>query len=198
MNLIEYFNRGIDYSAYMPLFEEAVRDGKTSGPIQTEEYVFYTKLNWKRSQRLEEHTRWLQPEVVPDRARYSGLAALCLTEFWCGDAAQNIPVIQKLADEYYGFPIHYLFRDENLELMDAFLTNGGRSIPKYILFDRNTGLECAQWGPRPAVIQQVMTELKASGVPKETMLEQVQRAYNADRSASVQKEWFDLLTNLNL
>lgn len=198
MNLQEYFNRGIGYPEYMRMFEEAVQNGRTSGPVQTEEYVFYTKLNWKRSTRPEGHTHRLRPDEIPDKSRYARVAAVCLTEFWCGDAAQNIPVIQRLTDEYYGFPIRYLFRDENTELMDACLTNGGRSIPKYILFDEETGKELAQWGPRPAPIQKVMTDLKAAGTPKEAIMAEVQRAYLADRSASVQKEWFGLLKNLNI
>ncbi len=47
---------------------------------------------------------------------------VCLTEFWCGDAAQNLPFIQLLAENSPWSEIRYLFRDENTELMDRYLT----------------------------------------------------------------------------
>lgn len=197
MTLSEFYSKGIEYQEYMSRFEKAVEEGKTSGPIQTEEYVFYTKLNWRRSYRLQEHTHWLEPSYPVDLSRYSHLAAICLTEFWCGDAAQNIPVIEHVASDVFGLSVRYLFRDEHPELMDANLTNGGRSIPKYILFELRTGEEVTTWGPRPQKIQAVVNSLKETGISKEDMMEEVQKAYNADKSISVQQEWFDLLHKIN-
>jgi hypothetical protein len=197
MDLVHFYHRGISYSEYTDLFQKAVEEGSTSGPVQTEEYVFYTKLNWKRFHRLAQHTVLSEPPFSADTSRFSHLAALCITEFWCGDAAQNIPVIQQLVDRYFGFPIRYVFRDENLQLMDAYLTNGGRSIPKYVLFDLQTGEEKATWGPRPQNIQAVVNALKVAGMSKENMMEEVQKAYNTDKSVSVQQEWFALLHTFN-
>ena len=57
---------------------------------------------------------------------------LILTEAWCGDAAQNIPTIEKIARENDRIKTLYLLRDENLELMDKYLTGGARAIPKLI------------------------------------------------------------------
>ena len=197
MILSEFYSKGIGYPEYMSRFEKAVDEGKTSGPIQTEEYVFYTKMNWRRSYRLQEHTHWLEPSYTVDISRYRHLAVICLAEFWCGDAAQNIPVIEHVASDVFGLSVRYLFRDEHPELMDAYLTNGGRSIPKYILFDLRTGREIATWGPRPQKIQTVVNSLKEKGISKEDMMEEVQKAYNADKSISVQQEWFDLLHKIN-
>ena len=63
---------------------------------------------------------------------------LVISEGWCGDAAQNMPVVEKIVDEMPNVEIRYVLRDENLELMDQYLTNGGRSIPKALFVDTET------------------------------------------------------------
>ena len=57
---------------------------------------------------------------------------LIITEGWCGDAAQCIPTIEKIAAESKNIETHYVLRDENLDLIDEYLTNNARSIPKLI------------------------------------------------------------------
>lgn len=192
--LYEYFEKGVPYEEYMAAFRAAVEANRTSGPIQTEELVAYTKLNLTRSSRIEKHT------VLSEEWNsfgYNGMPeihAICITEFWCGDAAQNIPTIEKIAQGTQGkLKIRYVFRDENPELMDAYLTNGGRSIPKYILLDARTKQEVAMWGPRPQTGQDLLQKLKEKGVEKETLITEIQTWYNHDKTQSLQKEWIKLL-----
>ena len=46
-----------------------------------------------------------------------------------------------------------LLRDQNLELMDQYLTNGtSRAIPIFVFIDQN-GNERAVWGPRAETVQ---------------------------------------------
>jgi hypothetical protein len=119
-----------------------------------------------------------------------------LTEPWCGDAAQCVPVIEKLALSAGNIQTLYLLRDEHPEVMDAYLTNGGRSIPKLICLDK-TGKELFTWGPRPAVIQEVMNRLKAEGITEiATIVEQIQKAYNEDKQAGIYSEFERLLKEL--
>jgi hypothetical protein len=118
---------------------------------------------------------------------------LIITEGWCGDAAQNIPVIEKLAAENLKIETRYILRDENPELMDQFLTGGARSIPKLIALDAGTLKILGTWGPRPAAAQRYFVEMKSSGVEKATILENMQRWYNADGGRSLQKEFEILL-----
>jgi hypothetical protein len=117
-----------------------------------------------------------------------------ISEPWCGDAAQNVPVIQKMADLNSKIELKIILRDENLEIMDNYLTNGGRAIPKLIALNKSTLEEKFIWGPRPASIQEVMNELKANNVTDlHQMVEKIQIAYNNDHTASVQSEFISIL-----
>jgi hypothetical protein len=80
--------------------------------------------------------------------------------------------------------------------MDAYLTNGGRSIPKLICLDKS-GKEIFTWGPRPEVIQEVMNRLKSEGITDiTTIVEQIQKAYNTDNQAGIYNEFKILLKEL--
>lgn len=122
------------------------------------------------------------------------LTWLIITEGWCGDAAQNIPAIEKIAAESDNIQTRYILRDEYPELMDMYLTEGSRSIPKLIAIESESGEVLGIWGSRPLAAQQAFDEMKANGIEKDVILEQMQRWYNADRSLSLQKEFEDLIT----
>jgi hypothetical protein len=117
---------------------------------------------------------------------------LVITEGWCGDAAQNIPVIEKIAEANRGIETRYLLRDENPELMDRFLTNGSRSIPKLIAIDRKTLEILGTWGPRPELAQALFEQQKSAGLGKPEIIENIQRWYLQDRGRSLQGELADL------
>ncbi|AZB44737.1 thioredoxin family protein [Bacillus sp. FJAT-42376] len=89
------------------------------------------------------------------------LRAIVLTADWCGDAMVNLPILMRLSEEAL-IETRYLIRDENLELMDQYLTNGtARSIP-IIIFTNENGEEVAKWGPRTAAVQEWVDEQKQS------------------------------------
>lgn len=113
---------------------------------------------------------------------------LIITEAWCGDAAQNIPIIEKIASENAIIETRYILRDENPELMDRFLTFGARSIPKLIALDAGTLEVLWAWGARPKPAQDLFFELREAGVEKPAIMERIQRWYNEDKGVSVQHE----------
>ena len=192
----ELLEQALSYSVYLQLTEKLVAEGKTSGPNQSEAYVHYTKLNLQRMKRLNKTVDIPQSlqELLSQKA--NNWTWITLTEPWCGDAAQCVPVIEKLGTSSKAINTVYLLRDEHLTIMDAYLTNGGRSIPKLICLDAN-GKEVFTWGPRPAVIQLVMNELKASGISDiPTIVEAIQKAYNADQQAGIYAEFEALLKAL--
>lgn len=89
------------------------------------------------------------------------LRVIVLTEDWCGDAMLNLPILLHIANEA-NMDIRILYRDENLKLMDQYLTNGkSRSIPIFIFIDE-TGNEVAKWGPRAEPVQQFVDQTLAS------------------------------------
>lgn len=189
INFSAYLKKSMDYPTYRALFEKVVEEKRTTGPVQNEEYAHYTKLNWHRHTRLEK-TIALETSLIEAMQHIrQPFTWLTLTETWCGDAAQNIPYFEKLAGLNTHITTRYLLRDENTELMDRFLTNGGRSIPKVIVLDENLE-NIATWGPRPVKCQQFIESLqnKNPSISKEEWIEEVQRWYIADKGQSVQDE----------
>lgn len=196
-NLIaKTLEKGISYSSYLNLTEELLNQGKTTGLNQSADYVHYTNLNLHRMKRLD--------KTVEINAELSTLISqittpqtwLVISEAWCGDAAQNVPLLQKMADLSENIDLKIILRDENLEVMDLYLTNGGRSIPKLIALENETLNELYTWGPRPATIQSVMNELKAANVTEiSEIVEKIQIAYNHDKAQSIQNEMIEILTN---
>lgn len=188
--------QAMNYSAYMALTEQLVNEGRTSGPNQSEAYVYYTKLNLQRMNRLNK-TISIPTELsqlIAQKAQH--WTWLMITEPWCGDAAQCVPALEKLALCSPNIQTKYILRDENLEVMDAYLTNGGRSIPKLICLDEQLQ-EVFTWGPRPDVIQAVMNDLKANGVTEiAQIVEAIQKAYNDNKQAGIYDELAAVLNSI--
>ena len=119
---------------------------------------------------------------------------LVITEGWCGDAAQNIPVINKIAETTDKINLKVVLRDENLELMDLFLTNGGRSIPKLIALDKDNNV-IDSWGPRPTVATKMVADYKAEhGVIDAAFKQDLQVWYNKDKGLSIQEDFLNIAT----
>ncbi len=182
------FENGYTYSDYRKLVEKLAAEGGTTGPEPTAERQDFTKLNAQRMHRLDK--TMTVPEYV--KARLEGLRChihwLVLSESWCGDAAQNLPVLAKMAECSPMINLRILLRDEHLDIMDRFLTNGGRSIPKLIILDTNFNVT-ATWGPRPAEIQQQVLENKHSGrVPYSEFALVVQKWYMHNKGLALMEE----------
>ena len=188
--------QAMSYGSYMTLTEQLIEEGRTSGPNQSEPYVYYTKLNFQRMKRLNKTIEVPARIIELLKEKAANWTWVIITEPWCGDAAQCVPVLEKIAQTNSFVKTAYLLRDEHPEVMDAYLTNGGRSIPKLICLDQD-GKEVFTWGPRPAVIQEVMNRLKAEGITEiATIVEEIQKAYNADHQAGVYEEMEAILAAL--
>jgi hypothetical protein len=119
---------------------------------------------------------------------------LVITEGWCGDAAQNLPILNTIAEAIEGIDLKLILRDEHLDIMDQFLTNGGRSIPKLIAIEKESNEIIGVWGPRPYKAQQMMVEFKENPtVEYSEFVKEVQLWYARDKGKSVEKEIIDLL-----
>jgi Thioredoxin len=184
-----YLEKAISYQAYIKLIGDLLAEGKTTGPNQSEAFIHYTQLNQQRMHRLEKTTLALPTAKESILTVTRPQTWLVLTEAWCGDAAQSVPVMQVLAQLNPLIDLRLLLRDENPGLMDQFLTNGvSRSIPKLIALDTATGSTLFTWGPRPAALQELFLRMKAEGTSFDTAKEELQRWYNTDRTASIQSE----------
>lgn len=180
-----YLNRSVSYDEYLSLIDTVLAEGKTTGPIQNEEKTAFTRLNRQRMQRLAKTIELGPEEAATARSVERPMIWLTISEAWCGDGAQNSPVIEKFAAESDNIQTRYILRDENLDLMDQFLTDGARSIPKLIAVDALDHSVLFTWGPRPEAAKQYFAEMKANGVDKGVISEKLQRWYNADKGRTV-------------
>lgn len=190
----EYIEKSMTYAEYLKLIDDLLAEGKTTGENQSEAMFNYGKLNRQRMMRLEKTV--LLNENLREKVQNNQrkMIWLIITEGWCGDAAQNIPIIEKIAAESPFIETRYVLRDENLELMDAYLTLNARSIPKLIALDADTLEEIGTWGPRPQIAMDYFLEMRESGMEKAQMMENLQKWYNADKNQTIQDEFFWLLS----
>jgi hypothetical protein len=184
-----YLEKAITYEAFCNLVADLLAQGRTTGPDQSEAMVHYTELNRQRVHRLGNTIEILPSAEALIRSISTPQTWLVLTEAWCGDAAQSVPVMNALAKLNPLISLRLLLRDENPALMDRYLTNGvSRSIPKLIGLDTATGEEIFVWGPRPAPLQKIFLQMKAGGVEFHHAKEELQRWYNKDKTVTIQQE----------
>ena len=185
------------YPDYKLLVQQLLEKGLVTGANQSDELFEYGKLNEQRSSRIEKHTQLEESTIEAFHKVSRKMLWLVISESWCGDAAQNVPVIYKMAQlspDLIDFKI--ILRDEHLEIMDRYLTNKGRSIPKLICFDAASGEELFTWGPRPQIAQDFFMQLKAKNLDYKEAATQLHAWYAKDKTLSIQKEFVDLISSM--
>ncbi|MCZ2140637.1 MAG: thioredoxin family protein [Bacteroidia bacterium] len=186
-----YIRKGMKYNEYVAVISDLVSEGRTTGETQSDELAAYTKLNLQRMERIYK-TVVLFPELVAKiNAIHEPQTWLCITEGWCGDAAQNLPVFARLAELNPLVTMRIVLRDENLELMDKYLTNGGRSIPKIIAIE--AGNEKWNWGPRPATLQEKYIAFKQKNFSHDDLVKELHTWYAHNKGTDTQKELIQLI-----
>lgn len=185
MNVIseEIVKKTVNYDTYI---HQAMLNLTNNLRGFSEMYLNYTKLNLHRSQRVYKTTQLFEETKEKLQTLQHQQKWIVLSEIWCGDAAHSLPVMARMAEFSTNIQLRILNRDEHLDLMDAFLTNGGRAIPKVIIVD-NCSNVIATWGPRP-VLYQTLYETIVKEKTKEEVYELLQRWYNDDKTQEIQKE----------
>lgn len=159
----ELLAQASSYTEYRTLVSRLLAEGKTTGPNQTPDLLQYARLNEQRMDRIDKTFR-LHADAAEllHQLNRRPLIWLTLTEGWCGDASQILPVLNGLAKASDCIDLRLLLRDEHPGLMDQFLTNGARAIPKVIFVDPNAGNRIVgTWGPRPSEAQELFMQYKA-------------------------------------
>ena len=173
---------------------DLLQEGKSSGAIQSEALVNYSRLNETRMHRLDKTIVIDQTIVSKFKAIQSKYIWLVIAEGWCGDAAQILPIFNKMSEVSDHIDFKIVFRDDNEALMNLFLTNGSKSIPKLIILDKNALDVIADWGPRPkGAIDLVQNYKDKFGVIDDTIKAELQMWYLHDKGLSTQKEIMELL-----
>ncbi|MFD1870981.1 thioredoxin family protein [Hymenobacter bucti] len=140
----------------------------------------------------------LLPELRAALGQLSGryLWAI-ITEGWCGDASHTVPVIEAVAQASGGhLETRHFLRDSHPDLIDRYLTNGGRAIPIAVVLHADTLTEAGVWGPRPAPLQAIHQEMKAREVPFKEVIVTVNNWYDQDATGTTQHELLALVQGL--
>ena len=170
-------------------------EGKSTAVEQTEERTHYSELNETRMHRLDKTIKITEENATVLKNLSKSYLWLVLTESWCGDAAQILPVLNKMAlESNKKIEMKIALRDENEDAMNRFLTNGTRAIPKLIIIEKATGAVLGHWGPRPKGAVEFMNNYKKEhGVIDETAKAELQLWYLHDKGLSTQNEIIQLL-----
>jgi hypothetical protein len=174
--------------------KDLLEEGKTTGPNQGKDYIQYTKLNDKRMDRLDKTVTLLDGLKEKLQNLDQHWVWLVLTEAWCGDAAQNVPVMKAMADQSEHIELQLILRDEHLDIMNQFLTDGSKSIPKLICLDADSLEVLGSWGPRPEPAQQMVIDWKEN--PEEdfhALAERLQKWYNQDDNETMEREFLEVM-----
>lgn len=188
----------LGYSQYMTFLRELVSKDKTSGEDQTASFIQFTKINLKRMERLNK-TIDIQnnlKNVVENLGRKQ--IWYVIAEVWCGDCAQNLPVIGKLAELSNGLiDLRIIQRDENPNWMEKYSTNGAKAIPKLISFN-SFGQELFTWGARPRPAQELLNNWKSNldGISWDAFETQLHTWYAQDKTITQQNEFYEKLQSI--
>jgi hypothetical protein len=192
-NIEEALARSFSYQEYRSLVSKLIAEGKSTGNTQSEDLLHYSELNETRMNRLEKTikvTDEVQEKITQLNKKYTWLV---ISEGWCGDAAQILPIIFKMSELSKNIDLKIVLRDDNETLMNDFLTNGGKAIPKLIILDEDNNV-MGDFGPRPEPARKLISDYKATnGVVDEPIKVELQKWYLHDKGITTQHEIMQLM-----
>jgi len=176
--------KAMDYAQYNLLIKQLAGEGRTTGE-QTTEKIHFTKLNFSRIKRLDKTTEIEEKHIEAFKSLPEKQTWLVISEPWCGDAANTLPILNKIAQLSENIDLKVVLRDENPVLMEKFLTNGSRSIPIIVMVDEDFNV-INHWGPRSKAAAQFVNDYKTHyGKIDAAFKEMLQVWYNNDKGVSV-------------
>jgi len=191
--ITESLIKGISYTSYRALVKNLLMQKKSTGKNQTEVFLNFSILNDRRMDRLDKTLKVSSETLKSMSSLKKKFTFLVIAEGWCGDAAQILPVLNKIAETSAKVDLKIVLRDENPELMNQFLTNGNQSIPKIIIIDNNNNV-INSWGPRPSIATKMVLDYKEkNGSIDADLKKNLQLWYNKDKGVNTQEEIIKLL-----
>jgi hypothetical protein len=185
--------KGISYQDYRKLIKDLIIEGKSTGEMQTDVFLNYSKLNDKRMDRLDKTLKISTATQSAIIHLKNNFTFLVIAEGWCGDAAQILPILNKIAESSDKIQLKIVIRDENEALMNQFLTNGSKSIPKIIIIDSNNNV-VNSWGPRPSLATKMVDDYKEkNGGLDDDFKKNLQIWYNKDKGKNTEEDLVKLL-----
>lgn len=185
--------KSISYLSYRTLIKELLTQEKSTGTNQSGDFLNYSKLNDKRMDRLDKTLKISEGTKSSISDLEKDFTFLVIAEGWCGDAAQIIPVLNKITETSSKINLKIVLRDENEELMNQYLTNGSKSIPKIIIIDKeNKAIN--SWGPRPSIATKMVLDYKEqNGSLDANFKKDLQIWYNKNKGTNTLEDLVELL-----
>ncbi len=163
MELNKIFKSALSYAEYRELVDNLVAGGKTTGNNQSEKLLEFTKLNIQRMNRIDKTVQLSSGAIDKLKSQSHPMNLLSIGDAWCGDCAQIIPVVNKIAESSEGkFELRIISRDTYPDLMEKYHSNGAKAIPKVLILCGETGELLCTWGPRPKPAQEIMLNWKSN------------------------------------
>jgi len=183
------------YPEYRSMIDDLLAEGLTTGTDQSESKVKYARLNVARMKRLDK-TMKVIPELREILQNISkDYQWLVITEGWCGDASQSVPVIAAIAACSPHIDLRIILRDEFPEVMDQYLSGTSRAIPILVIRDKKSGKDLGRWGPRPKELMHLVSEWKQT-LEHDAFVEKIHAWYAQDKTQSLQHEIKELISGL--
>jgi thiol-disulfide isomerase/thioredoxin len=178
-------NKSMSYDEYRTLVTALIEQQSTTGNDKSETFINYTVLNDRRMKRWDKTVKLSDSAIESIKSFSEKVTWLVLTESWCGDAAHILPVINKVAEQNANIDFRVVLRDDNEHLMNEFLSNGGKAIPKLIMIENETLEVINTFGPRPTIATEMVDIYKTlHGQLTPEFKEDLQRWYNKDKGQS--------------
>ncbi|WP_407482737.1 thioredoxin family protein [Elizabethkingia meningoseptica] len=188
MDIKKFWEEAVSYNEYLRHAGEILGNPRNQ---QDADFHEYYKLGIQRMNRMFE-------KYLPNEKQVETLAQknfrgkiLIISEAWCGDASQAIPVIVKFFEQY---DVRITYRDQEPSLIDEFLTNGGKSIPIVVFLDEEYNV-LGHWGPRPKHGKELLEKHKndPEGYPKDNFYNDLQVYYAKNRGFDTIEELLELI-----
>jgi hypothetical protein len=188
---------GFSYPAFVEFTEQLIQENRTTGANQSEEYLAYTRMCLQRMVRWNKTSKVSEELVLLVQKINQPQVWLVITEAWCGDGAQSIPHLAKLSDLNSLITLKIVLRDEHPDLMDAYLTNGARSIPKLVAMTEDLQEELFTWGPKPKYLLDRHAAFKQDPEGRSYLdfLEEVHLWYAKNKQKDLESEIYPLISS---
>lgn len=180
---------------YLSAFEHLLNSENPPAPYTNPAYLDYVKLNHSRQKRWLK-TGVLTQDIISEIKKIDSAQTWnIITEPWCGDAAHSIPFLKLISEHNPLITVKIVWRDTPPLLIEDYLTNGGKSVPKLVVRDADDN-DLFTWGPRPEPCQKIYLEMKERNAPFEEQKVVLQNWYNTDKGITLQKELLVLVREL--
>jgi hypothetical protein len=180
MNVKEYYDKAMNYEDYVSLLGENF------------------KMHQVHCKRFEKNITGEEEKQIK---AVKPVNLLVLTEPWCGDSLAVLPVVRKIGEINGSWSVKVLRRDENLELMDRFLTRGGRAVPLFFFLADDYSL-LFKWGPRPRAAQDIFEahrrQLQEGTIEKMDVVKKIRHFYSKNHGKAILSELMSVLKENHL